>query len=335
MGQRANLVIVEGGEYQLFYSHWCANTLTRDVFWGPGYAVNFIRMQQEVDKSGWLDEVWAEGAAVVDLDEQLLLLFGGEEVLYHVPRRRVYLELLSRVWKAWDIRWAYEGIAAIAEYVGYPRCKVLPPPTDEAICSLAPPQGTDYPDVVASIRWTGDQVRLYPLRGPFDPCLSYLSSGPSLLNAPGAEGGLARLALDENAEGFPTGGFHIDVLTQVIEFWMATPAPDVTARVAKCWPGWTVRWHKDAFEFQADRTKGLLHFPVRSRASLEKQVSEMLLFEAGRSGADTAREFAEQSRAEGKAVDINPWALRDDRLEIPMDVRRKIVASAVGGEGAS
>ena len=327
MGQRANLVIVEDGQYQLFYSHWCANTLTRDLFWGPEYAARFIRMQREADESGWLDDAWAEGAAVVDLDRKVLLLFGGESVLYDVPLRRVYLDFLSRVWKSWDVRWAYEGIATIADYVSYPRTKVLSTRTEEAVCSLAPPGERGWTDIVASIRWAADQVRIYPLAG--DPEV-YLSAGPSLLNSPEAEGGLERLPLAEWVEAFPTGGFHIDVPSQTVEFWMAKEVPDVIARVTKYWPDWAVRWHKDAFEFQAERTNGLLHFPTCSRASLEKQVSEMLLIEVGRSGADTIREVAELDRAEGKEVEINPWALRDDRLDLSMDVRRRIVARAIG-----
>lgn len=332
MGQRANLAIVERGKYQLFYNHWCANTLTRDLFWGPEYAVKFIRIQRKVDDSGWLDEVWAEGAAVVDIDRRVLLLFGGEDVLYDVPLRRVYLDCLRRVWKDWDVRWAYEGIAAVADYVGYPRANVLSTGTDEVVCSLAPPEEKGWTDVVASIRWAANHVRLYPLAGDPD---WYLSSGPSLLNAPEAEGGFERLPLAEWSETFPTGGFHIDVPSQTVEFWAAKDAADVLSRVIKCWPNWSVCWHRDEFEFQIDRTKGLIHFPIRSRTSLEEQVAKMLLVDFGRSGAETIIEFAKQHRAEGEPIDINPWALRDDRLELPMDIRHKIVASAIITESAS
>lgn len=66
MGQRANLIIVEYGKYELFYSHWAANTLTRDLFWSPEFATAFVQMQRQVDESGWLDDVWAEGGAVID-----------------------------------------------------------------------------------------------------------------------------------------------------------------------------------------------------------------------------------------------------------------------------
>jgi len=100
-------------------------TLTRDLFWGAEHALAFIRVQRPVDDAGWLDDVWAEGGAVLDLDRKHFLLYGGEDVLNDVPLRRVYLEWLGRVWNGWTVRWACEGIADLADYVGYPRDKVL------------------------------------------------------------------------------------------------------------------------------------------------------------------------------------------------------------------
>ena len=94
MGQRANLILVEKGKYQLFYSHWCANTLPRDLFWGPDHAQAFIRIQRPVGDSGWLDDVWAEGGAILDIDRKCLLLYGGEDILYDVP----LAEPTSRSW---------------------------------------------------------------------------------------------------------------------------------------------------------------------------------------------------------------------------------------------
>jgi hypothetical protein len=65
---------MEGRNYQLFYSHWCANTLPRDLFWGPNHAAAFIRIQRAVDEdTGWLDEVWAEGGALLDFDRKWAL----------------------------------------------------------------------------------------------------------------------------------------------------------------------------------------------------------------------------------------------------------------------
>jgi hypothetical protein len=50
MGHRANLVLIEdhASPYQLFYSHWCAISLTDDVFWGVDDTLRFVKNQQRV-----------------------------------------------------------------------------------------------------------------------------------------------------------------------------------------------------------------------------------------------------------------------------------------------
>src|SRR5438874_1905161 len=118
MGQRANLVVVRNGAWKLFYDHWCANRLDTELFWGPGLATQFIEQRAALeDRNDWLDEVWAEGAAIVDHDHQTLLWYGGEDILYDIPRRRVLLEMMQSQWPAWMIRWAAGGIAEIGAYV--------------------------------------------------------------------------------------------------------------------------------------------------------------------------------------------------------------------------
>ncbi len=98
MGQRANLLIVTGGAYELCYTHHRANTLDHDLFWGPDYALGFIRAQRRVTDADWLNDVWAEGGAVMDLDRRVLLWFGGEGVLYEVPLRRAHTRLMAASW---------------------------------------------------------------------------------------------------------------------------------------------------------------------------------------------------------------------------------------------
>jgi hypothetical protein len=236
MGQRANLILVEGREYQLFYSHWCANTLPRNLFWGPQHAAAFIRIQRAVDDSGWLDEVWAEGGALLDLDRKHFLLYGGEDVLYDVPLRRVYLELLGQVWKGWSVRWAFEGIADLADYVGYPRDRVLSNDDQESTDDTsAPPAQKDWTDLVASARFDDGTVCLYPLAGDV---ATYLSSGPKLVENLRKADGHPELHLDEWTKEFPGGGFHLDLLAQRLEFWVARDAPDIGKRVGRAWPGW-------------------------------------------------------------------------------------------------
>lgn len=324
MGQRANLIIVENGAHRLFYSHWCANTLPHDLFWGPDHATAFIRIQREVDESGWLDEIWAEGGAVVDLDRRVLLLYGGEDVLYDIPMRRVYLDLLRRVWTRWEVRWAFEGIADLAEYVGFPRDRVLSERAVSPACTLEPPEERSWVDTVASIRTRSEQIRLYPLPGTVD---DYLYCGLNLLDCCQTESGEAELSLDEWTDSFPTGGVHIDGITRTIEFWIACDAPDVERRVTQRWLGWNVQWRRDHYEFHLNVTQGRLRFPIPSRRRLESQIKEMLLHETSGSSVDLIARAIGTEAGDVEKVQINPWALRDDRLEIPVDDRRRILSS--------
>ncbi|HJW92891.1 MAG TPA: hypothetical protein VJ901_04675 [Thermoanaerobaculia bacterium] len=119
MGQRANLIVIEHGQRTVYYDHWCANRLDDELFWGPEEALHFIRQREPAGDGGWLDEVWCEGAALLDLDRRDLLFFGGEDVLYDVRLRRVHLDLLRRQWDGWTVRWAPEGLMTVPAHSTY------------------------------------------------------------------------------------------------------------------------------------------------------------------------------------------------------------------------
>ncbi|MGZ7441798.1 hypothetical protein [Paenibacillus sp. TH7-28] len=166
MGQRANLIIVRNNYYELYYSHWCASTLPQDLFWGEQHAVKFIEMQKQVDESGWLDDVWAEGGAIVDLDKKKLVFYGGEDILYHVPLRNLDLKLMRTIWSGREIAWAYEGILDLANYVGYPKEKILTYGEDDLKdASLEPPEEKDWVDTIASVMFPQNELLLFPLSG--------------------------------------------------------------------------------------------------------------------------------------------------------------------------
>ncbi len=287
----------------------------------------FIRIQREVDESAWLDEVWAEGGALLDLDRKQFLLYGGEEVLYNVPLRRGYLELLAQVWNGWTVRWAYEGIADLADAVGYPRAGVLNQGNqDSTDVDLAPPEQKDWTDLVASVRLEDGAIRLYPLAGDMT---SYLAAGPKLTAHLRTDAGLPRLFLGEWTEEFPTGGFHLDLSTQRLDFWVARDAPDLGNRVARAWPGWETRWHWDRYEMQLERTNGLLRLPLLDHLALLDRCREMLLREPTSNPLNTLKWLVEQDRQEGKEVQVNPWAMRNDRLDLSGATRRAILDQAM------
>jgi hypothetical protein len=330
MGQRANLIIIEDREYSLYYSHWCANTLPKDLFWGVKHAIEFVRCQRKVDESGWLDDVWGEGAAIIDCDDRVLLLFGGEDLLYDFPLRRVYLDLLRCVWDEWEIRWAHEGIAEIADYVGYPRMNVLSREFEELTADLAPPAERDWTEIVGSFRLADGNLRLYPLSSDLD---RYLLSGERIVAECDRQSGAEWLPLDEWMESdFPKGGFHIDTTAKTLEYWAANDIPGIPDRVVAAWEGWKVTWHRDNYEFQLKVTDRKLRFPTRSMQQLQDRVKDILLAESGRSPVEILLELAEEGREKGEEVTISEWALRDDRLELNIVDRQRIVDLAMGTE---
>lgn len=331
MGHRANLILIGHGRYDLYYTHWRANTLDRDLFWGPEYAGTFIRAQQPCDETGWLDDVWAEGGAVVDFDAKVLLMFGGEDILYDVSLRRTYLDLLAEPWRGWEVRWAHEGIADLAGYVGYPRSNVLTPPTEplpgDVPLNFRLPSGRGRFSCVGTMRFEGGGTTIYPI---FRIARAALDFGPRLVATARAANGFARLDLAESSDDAPASGFHIDVPATTVEFWTAKYWPDAAARVAHWRPGWTVRWHRDRYEFQLERAGGRLIFPPPDRERLERQLVETLLTEDRQSGVDTLIGTAEALRQHGHEVtNVNPLAGRDARLMLPRRVREGIVNAAV------
>jgi hypothetical protein len=325
MGHRANLVVIENRQSALFYCHWCANTVPCDLFWGPAYAIAFARRQCPVDDAGWLDTVWAEGGAVIDVDDTTLLLYGGEALLSDVPLRRVYLALLQHAWQGWMTRWAHRGILDLAEYVGVPRAKVLAPGAQPAqVSTLAPPEESDWVEVIGSVEFEADDLWCFPVAGGLE---IYLRSGPPLVDIARTERQVHGLDLAEWSEPFPTGGFHIDVANRRLAYWRAYRVP-LVEEIGQAWPGWDVVCLDDKFEIQLTLTRGHPLLAVPEEGRLVADLETMLLREPYGSGLNTLLTSAERERQEGRDVRVNPYALREDPQNVPMETRRQILHAA-------
>jgi hypothetical protein len=59
MGNRANLVLVDGDSWQLRYSHWAGCRMLDALIAGPEMAKRYILAQKVA--SFWTDELWADG----------------------------------------------------------------------------------------------------------------------------------------------------------------------------------------------------------------------------------------------------------------------------------
>lgn len=233
---------------------------------------------------------------------------------------------MREVWRDWSIEWAHEGVVDVAERAGVPREHVLTEGLETGTDDLRPPEQPDWMDLVGSVRRPDGTVRLFPLAGEV---WRYVAAGPALADALRREAGVPTLHLEERTE-FLSGGFHVDVQARLVDVWTASPQPDLPRRLATVWPGkWTVVWHRDAFEVQLMRTSGALRFPRRDAPHLLERTRELLLRNISRSGADIVREVMAAKTREGHDVQVNPFALRHDRLPLGVPEREAILSRAL------
>lgn len=328
MGHRANLVIVRNHSYELYYSHWCATTLPEDLFWGEPYAVQFIEAQRRVDETEWLDDVWAEGGVVLDLEKKKLLFYGGEDLHYDLPLRQLFLKLMRQVWDGWEINWAHEGIVDLASYVGYPKEKVLTGRNKEANdASLAPPEKKHWVDTVGSVKFSQSELLLFPLSGAVE---KYLVNGPEMVKRINKSFGYKSLALAEWTEYFPQAGFHIDVEQKRVEFWHADDIPNISQIMKEIWTDWAVIDYGNDYGTLSKSTCGQLHFQHIDQQQLLENIKGMLLRENSRKNPfDAILPFLQKEADEGKKVEINPHALRFDRTEVPGNTKADILQYAI------
>lgn len=326
MGHRANLIITNKDSYNLYYCHWCANVIPYDLFWGPDHAVNVIQEQRKMDKeSGWLDDVWAEGGALVDPDKKVFLLYGGEDVETDIPLRRVYLKLLQHVWQGWEVRWAYNGIFDLAEYVGCPLEKVDSKLEPDYLVNLSwdPPEKKSYFNIVGSIQFeVGDDILIFPLAEDLD---YLLANSPAMLDQVNRRNGYIKLDVWEWTSDFPEGGFHIDVPQKTIDIWSYDALP---TDLYQKWNGWKLNFHADRFEKHITLTNGSIIFPEPDLNAILKQLWRSLLSESS-NPVDNFLQWIDQSKQEGKKVEVNPLALENNRVDLDQGRRREILARAI------
>ncbi len=84
MGNRANYVIVEYGQAQIFFSRWGALTIPSVLLSGPEETLVYIR--QLTPAESLLDNVWAESGVLVNVDTHHALFWGA----IALPSTRIY-----------------------------------------------------------------------------------------------------------------------------------------------------------------------------------------------------------------------------------------------------
>jgi hypothetical protein len=304
MGQRANLVIIENGEWQLFYDHWIANSLHYELLWGPSIAVEFVRGMHHEKPTDWLDEIWCEGAALIDLDRKHLLWF-SLEMSTSWPEQQALMALLRYQWPGWTIEWAWQGLIDLVRYLGLPDHLVLDPKWqqekerfivdaeyDENNCILASYKQHGEYRVGWISSWEGITTELAG---------DDLRESLALLQA-------TELVWPEAIDG-PISGIHLDCDTQTLYYWQLEDFPLAHERLAALWPNWRTVY---LFDTPIEQHLALLPLDIRLNRpdplALQRKLIEGLGRHYARGISNPIGRIAERLEQEGRNVQINPYA---------------------------
>ncbi|MDJ0840911.1 MAG: hypothetical protein QNK37_30655 [Acidobacteriota bacterium] len=275
MNNRAQLIVIKRGNWNLYESLWSADVLPYELFWGPEHATTFIESQHGVTRDAWLRPSLVTGGALLDLDTRELIFFGNSRNLRcDIPLRRTFFKLMQPHWQNWTLRWAHEGLADFADHVGYPRERIIDGHVDRPHLDLSSTHLLGWVDLVGSIKEEDGRMRIFPLDGHAEPLLI---AGPRLLYEARRRGGERKLDLQEHTDCFPLEGFHLDVASRTLTFWTGPEAPGLRERIAERWPDWSVVWARDRYETQLDAADGTLHLPERTEMDMIEQLEGYLL----------------------------------------------------------
>ncbi len=261
------------------------------------------------EPGSWLDDVWCDGALVIDLDRRELLWFEVE--LDWLPRVSTYL--LESTWAGWTSVWAPSGLRGICCRIGRRQ-----PPTEDlldpdAAIDLIDPTATYAEGTVASITLTDGRTFAWECQAgiddlvdlPVEQVLDFVMSEIAAGRIESSE----RLRWNESQPRLGrerVSGFHLDLSSHELHWWSLLTYALHGDRLSTTWPGWRSVCHGDDYEWH-ERTATLNGI----RPSLDHDIAAVrgrVQREIGRRPANPAVRVVRMLSAEGRAASLSPAA---------------------------
>lgn len=235
MGSRANYILITSQQTSYYYHHWGAQTIPQDLFWGPENAQCFIKSLEPVDEL--LDDVWCEGAVLIDYPQQILMLYGGEDLQWHHTLKRVYLALLRLSWKGWRVYWAEYEWQSILQAFGHPLEGYIEPKS-LAFARLRTSdlkKGLEYQDTLTTLKTDHQFLHL----GMHFRCDVILAQGKKILKK------LLKLPsttiISQTCDAYYDSFLFIDMDKQSIVYQNEyNRHPELPGYLQKIWPDWEI-----------------------------------------------------------------------------------------------
>ncbi|MFJ4850497.1 hypothetical protein [Streptomyces sp. NPDC088733] len=254
MADWATYVIArEDGGHEVYEARLGAVGLDLDLLAGPEVLVPLLRSRSTAQ---WRDEGLCQAAALVDLPGRTLLFFAWEGPITQMRHRAVLWEALRRAWPGWELRWTYDGPAALRAHLGldpeavrYRGRRVYP----DAALAADDAELTERDPMVRVVTVGADRCHVLSA-GNDHP----VAEGPAVLDrlvgAP--DHGRCGLAAES--------GLHVDPGRRRVGWWLLGAAAGAT-EMASRWPGWTVEFWQDRWGEHVRASAGRFSPPVEAR----------------------------------------------------------------------
>ncbi|MEU8004648.1 hypothetical protein AB0B66_26105 [Catellatospora sp. NPDC049111] len=237
MGSRPNHAVIRDGSHTLYFPGDAGDGLDYLLAPGPDVVLRWLDGQTG---DRWPADPRCPAGVLIDPARQVLLLFAT--ALGDYAYRAAVLDAFTRTWSGWQIHWAYDGLADLAEHTGAdPAAAALPLETPR----LPRYDGHD-PELplAALVTVAGEHgCRAYGL-SPDLAAEQPFRAGPGLVDW--LAGGEPLEWCDE----IPSAGLHLDPATRTAGLWSVQPLHGLREQWPVLWPGWTLDFWGDAYTRQ-------------------------------------------------------------------------------------
>ncbi|MEU1984165.1 hypothetical protein [Nocardia sp. NPDC019395] len=208
MGSRAEIVTLERGKQQRFYTQWGGQSLHLDLLAGPGPALRFATAQRPVEN--WTADL--EAAAVIDFDQRMLLWFSAS--CEESTLREAVFEVMSITWPGWRLHWAEYRELDLIDY-----------------CAGR------WPECMVTLTDTTGRARFY---------MPPIDSGALLAEGPALVATVSGWDVAKRIPAMVMSGIDLDPVKRAGMVWsLDNSADSLVAEATVRWPGWTWESYPD------------------------------------------------------------------------------------------
>jgi hypothetical protein len=233
MSTRANAFILERGHTSIYYNKHAAEHLPATLHGGPSHTFPWS-LGWELESTP-MDDVWCEGAVLLDFDRRRMRFFGGDRIAWEPWSRRASLALLRVLWRGWDVGYANEGLRTLLEVANLGSTIVEERESEVAVFREASDLAeVRYVITLAGYGTVGLAVDSRPLRSQL-PLVFHSAGAFDTLRA------MRPLSAWPHEQRL-LGGAHVDPAARTLRIWHSRADARARAALERALPGFYIDW---------------------------------------------------------------------------------------------